>query len=435
MGAIVGIPLSQSCEHIPLLPMHSALRKLSLKVKNHLNMENAQEFPFVQLEESKQRRKMNWNFSNILQDRGSRGYEKYLHEIEEITTSDYIQLVPKVIIFPERASWPTSNPIQSQKSSKEFCASSTGLAVPCLYSSNPAKLVINAMLDQRWHRVLELLSHDVPTHSKEEDGSSVSLLDIFLYSIAFTNVSITSAVCDCEHTVIRILDRLLVKGCSVEVGVDGIQKSVLSSMYQSLYNSSQIDFHALFRRLIQGGLQVPDDILITQDLQSNPLYHVLHLFAKWSVENPESTSPPKSIISKIVLLLNLLYSGATLIPGVPFSNNSAVDIIVNRTHANIVSLFKRNPPSLFAQTRLKVRQLFPRRYFREIISSELCTSMPFFQTIQGSTNAIEFKDLVEWLNLVHTFPDNIRHSLMFLEYRVLKNDITFILFNDPNKQI
>ncbi|VDM17308.1 unnamed protein product [Hydatigera taeniaeformis] len=264
----------------------------------------------------------------------------------------------------------------------------------------------------------------------------MSLLDLFLYSCVFVQASGATVTIDSDHIVVRIIDNLLARGCSVEVGAMGMQKNVLVSMYHSLYSQSNIDFHAIFRRLLQSGLQSPPDLLVNGEVTATPYYHLLDSYARWRVQNPHVKWPPNSLISKFLLLLNLLYSGAAFLPDIPCTDEQTIAAIIDETHTRIITLFKLNPLSLFALTRLKVRQLFPRKYFREIISHGLCTSVPFFKTIRQNLQSVhQMKQLMEWLSIVHTLPDNVRHDLMFLERRALDNDLAFILLSDINKEV
>lgn len=416
--------------------MLSIMRKLSNTVKNHLSTENAQEIPFIPLEESRHKGKIFWHLPKFLRERGTKGYVRCHHDYEEVPRLNVIELKTKVSSTAERVSWPAVSIRQTRQPISEATSSSVDLSEPCQQTLNPTKLILNAMLDQRWHRVLELLSQNISTQTTLENGTTLSLLDLFLYSCVFVQASGATVTTDYDHIVVRIMDNLLARGCSIEVGATGMQKKVLISMYHSLYSQSHIDFHAMFRRLLQSGLQTPPDLLVNGEVTTTPYYHLLDAYARWRVQNPHVKWPPNSLISKFLLLLNLLYSGASLLPDIPRIDDQAIATIIDGTHAKIITIFRLNPLSLFALTRLKVRQLFPQKYFREIISHGLCTSVPFFKTIRQYPQSVhQMKQLMQWLSIVRILPDNIRRDLLFLERRALNNDLAFILLTDINKDI
>ncbi|EUB58810.1 hypothetical protein EGR_06359 [Echinococcus granulosus] len=386
------------------------MRRLSNTVKNHLSTENGQEIPFFPLEEPKHRRKISWRLPKFLREHGSNGYVRCRHDYEEAPSSNAIELKTKVSACAERVSWPAISTRQTRRPISEVISSSVDLHDSCQQTLNPIKLILNAMLDHKWHRVMELLSQNIPTHTTLENGTSLSLLDLFLYSCVFVQASDTTVTNDYDHIVVRILDTLLARGCSVEICTTGIQKRVLISMYHSLYSQSNIDFHAIFRRLLQSGLQSPADLLVNGEVKATPYYHLLEEYARWRLHNPHMKWPPNSLISKFLLLLNLLYSGATILPDIARTDDHAIASIIDGTHARISTLFRLNPLSLFALTRLKTIRQYP-------------------QSVH------EMKQLMEWLNIVPTLPDNVRRDLMFLERRALENDLSFILLNDTNKEI
>ncbi|KAL5104484.1 hypothetical protein TcWFU_006346 [Taenia crassiceps] len=385
------------------------MQKLGNTVKNHLSAENTQEIPFIPLEESKPRSRISWRLPKFLCERVTNGYVRCRHDYQEAPRL-HIELKKKVSSTTERVSWPVISARQIRRPNSEVVSSSIDLSEPCQQTLNRTKLILNAMLDQRWHRVLELLSPNVPTHTTLENGVSLSLLDLFLYSCVFVQASNANTTTDYDHISVRIMDNLLARGCSVEVSPTGMQKKVLVSMYHSLYSQSHIDFHAMFRRLLQSGLQAPPDLLVNREVTATPYYHLLDTYARWRVQNRHVEWPPNALVSKFLLLLNLLYSGAALLPDIPRTNDEAIAAVINGTHAKITTIFRLNPLSLFALTRLKTLQQYPQ-------------------------SAHQMKQLMQWLSIANTLPENVRRDLMFLERRALKNDLAFILLNDINKGI
>ncbi|CDS39802.1 conserved hypothetical protein [Echinococcus multilocularis] len=343
-------------ESYPPANIYSVMRRLSNTVKNHLSTENGQEIPFVPLEVPKHWRKISWRLPKFLREHGSNGYVRCRHDYEEAPSSNSIELKTKVSACAERVSWPAISTRQTRRPISEVISSSVDLHDSCQQTLNPIKLILNAMIDRKWHRVMELLSQNIPTHTTLENGTSLSLLDLFLYSCVFVQASDTTVTNDYDHIVVRILDNLLARGCSVEICTTGIQKRVLICMYHSLYSQSNIDFHAIFRRLLQSGLQSPADLLVNGEVKATPYYHLLEEHARWRLHNPHVKWPPNSLISKFLLLLNLLYSGATLLPDIALTDDHAIASIIDGTHARISTLFRLNPLSLFALTRLKWRQ-------------------------------------------------------------------------------
>ncbi|KAM3184457.1 hypothetical protein ACTXT7_008334 [Hymenolepis weldensis] len=194
--------------------------------------------------------------------------------------------------------------------------------------------------------------------------------------------------------------------------------------------ASEIDFHSLFRRLLQSGLQVPVDLMTNGDMNYDTYYRILDCYANWKLQNPKLQNPPYSIESNFVLLLNIIYSGACMLPELNFSQNSQAAIIISEIHRRLEILFKKNPHSLFTLARNKVRQIFPRKYFRELLSSGLSTNH-----IKFSNKADDLKELVQWLNIVQALPDNIRYNLMFLERRSLERELDFLLSFDLNDEL
>nr|CDS29157.1 conserved hypothetical protein [Hymenolepis microstoma] len=427
---MVGILPPRMGESCTKSGVHSIIRKLNCNVKTRIFQDNVQDIPFVLLNSPVIHRRISWNLTNILRKRSS-GYVRCRGDSDEPHSSDNIELSIRTFSCSERKSWPPATNEQFTNAHNEIVLSSAAnLPKSCHSPALTTKKIVNAMLEQRWRCVLELLSN-IPTSciclSAE---STISLIDLFLYSCAFVQISPSKRSYKHGAAVVKILDRLLVQGSTVEISKSGIQKAVLSSVFQNLCAASDIDFHSLFRRLLQSGLEVPLDLMTECDLNNDTYLRILDCYAKWKTQNPELQNPPYLIESNFILLINIIYSGAWMLPELNIPQDSLTSSIISKLHRRFEIIFKENPHSLSALARYKVRQLFPRKYFREILSCGLSTNVPFFQHIQFSNSAKEFKELLQWLNIVQALPDNIRYNLMFLERCSLEHELEFLLSVD-----
>ncbi|VDD83724.1 unnamed protein product [Mesocestoides corti] len=417
---MVGVTLSSANETILPVHKHSILRVLNATLKNRLSHETTQNIPFIPLDQPKTKRRLSWNLPKFLRECGPRGYVRCQQDCEEKDWSNHIQLSTMASTSRDRASWPVISDMDAVRTVLKPCTSTSTVVEPRLHQCCSMELLVEAIQHQRWEQVLGILSQDIPLKSSTEHLPDSSMLNLFLHC----SVSAKGSQ-DCDKLSLAVLDALIAHGSVVSVGADGLQKDVLVAIYKHLYAPTSIDFHGFMRRLLQSGLEVPFDLLVSCEPSVNPYHHILESFARWKLNNPCKLSPPNSIISKFVLLLNCLYSEAVDIPAV---SNSAdeVAVLMTKTHNRIVELLTRNPASLFAQTRIKVRRMFPRKYFRELISDRLYTVRPFFQTIKGLDNPADVKVFFDWLEIVQTLPDNVRQSLIFLEQRNLQKELTFI---------
>ncbi|VDL58446.1 unnamed protein product [Hymenolepis diminuta] len=432
---MVGILTPRMSENYTKSGVHSVIRKLGNNVKTRIFQENAQDIPFVSLNTPVIRRRVPWSLTNFLRKRSS-GYVRCRGDFDETQSSNDIELPIRNYSCSERRSWPSVTNTQFTNAYGEIVLPLTGnLLKSCHSPVFTIKKIIDAMLDQRWRCVLELLSSIPSSYICLSPEPNISLINLFLYSCVFVNVSPSKRPYKHDAVVTKILDRLLVQGSTVEICKSGIQKTVLSSIFQNLCSASEIDFHSLFRRLLQSGLQVPVDLMTDGNLNYDTYYRILDCYARWKLQNPKLQNPPYSIESNFVLLLNIIYSGACMLPELNFPQNSPAAIIVSEIHRRFEILFKKNPHSLSTLARNKVRQIFPRKYFRELLSSGLSTNVPFFQHIQFSNKANELKDLVQWLNIVQSLPDNIRYNLMFLERRSLERELDFLLSVDLSDKL
>ncbi|VDO03492.1 unnamed protein product [Rodentolepis nana] len=427
---MVGILPPRMGESCTKSGVHSMIRKLSYNVKTRIFQDNGQDIPFVLLNSPVIHRRISWNLTNILRKR-SNGYVRCLGDSDEPRPSENIELSIRTYSCSERKSWPSAANEQFTNAHNEIVMSSAvNLPKSCHSPALTTKKIVNAMLEQRWRCVLELLT-SIPTSCICLPAeTSISLIDLFLYSCAFSQISPSKRSYKHGTAVVKILDRLLVQGSTVEISKSGIQKAVLSSLFQNLCSGSDIDFHSLFRRLLQSGLEVPVDLMTECDLNYGTYLRILDCYANWKAQNPKLKNPPYLIESNFILLLNIIYSGARMLPELNISQDISISSITYKLHRRFEIIFKENPHSLSALARYKVRQLFPRKYFREILSCGLSTNVPFFQHIQFSHSAKEFKELLQWLNIVQSLPDNIRYNLMFLERCSLERELELLLSVD-----